>query len=223
MHCWYRMDSNYTEAQPNFQAHLAQPINGSAQAYGAQPASVPTGTDWYLDSGATHHVTNDINNLSSYMPYEGTDSLFIGNGSGMEISHVGSAQLTFSNYTFLLHDVLHVPLFTKNLLSLSKLLSDNSILIEFSSTFCVIKERPSMRPILQARLLNGLYTFPLHLSSPHALLGERVSMDLWHSRLGHPSSDTTLKVLQSHLLPCHSTKMSLCHHCCMAKAHRLPF
>jgi hypothetical protein len=30
---------------------------------------------WYLDSGATYHVTIDINNLSSFLPYNGNDQL----------------------------------------------------------------------------------------------------------------------------------------------------
>lgn len=93
-----------------------------------------------MDSGATHHVTNDLNNLATYLPYEGFDSLHIGDGHGMKITHIGSCTLYFPSYTFILKEVLHVPTFTKNLLSLSKLLLDNSIFIEFCSSSCVIKD-----------------------------------------------------------------------------------
>jgi GAG-pre-integrase domain len=48
-------------------------------------------------------------------------------------------------------------------------------------------------------------------------------MDVWHAKFGHPSSITTQKILVSNSLPCTNNKMSLCHHCTLAKAHRLPF
>jgi gag-polypeptide of LTR copia-type len=121
--CWYRMDDTYTvtSSQPSFQAHFTQPsfqpkFQPYYQANCAQPAYSSAGPEWYLDSGAFHHVTNDINNLSSYLPYEGVDALHIGNGSGMKISHIGSSYLTFSNHSLLLHDVLYVPTFTKKII-----------------------------------------------------------------------------------------------------------
>lgn len=209
--------------QAAFQSHLVHTTQPPAHALAAQHANSYSGPEWFLDSRATHHVTNNLNSLSSYMPYEGFDTLHIGNGTGMEIQNIGSTQLKFSTYSFLLKDVLHVPSFTKNLLSLSKLLRDNDILIEFGSNFCEIKERRTLRTILQVRLLSGLYMVSPSSFSPQACFGERVSADLWHTRLGHPSSMTTLKILHEHSLPCLSNKMSLCHHCCEAKAHKLPF
>lgn len=118
------------------------------------------GPEWYLDSGATHHMTNDLNNLTSYFPYKGFNSLHIGDGHGMRICHIGSCTLPYSHFTFLLRNILHVPTFTNNLLSLSKLLSDNSILIEFFSSYCVIKDRETLKELLQVKLISGLYALP---------------------------------------------------------------
>jgi GAG-pre-integrase domain len=229
--CWYRNDDTYPDSSshPSFQAHLAQPrfqrtVQSNYQANSAQPSYAPSGPEWYLDFGDSHHVTNDLNNLSSYLPYEGFDALHIGNGSGMKISHIGSSLLTFSNHTLLLHDVLYVPHFTKNLLSLSRLLLDNSILIEFASNSCVIKERHTLKSLLHLTLISGLYILPPQLaSSPLAVFGEKVSADLWHMRLGHPSSSTTHKMLHLYSLPYSSNKLTLCHDCCVVKSHKLPF
>ncbi|CAL9235941.1 unnamed protein product [Arabidopsis halleri] len=44
---------------------------------------------WLLDSGATHHLTSDLNNLSFYQPYNGGDDVMIADGSNMTISHTG--------------------------------------------------------------------------------------------------------------------------------------
>jgi hypothetical protein len=55
-----------------------------------------------------------------------------------------------------------------------------------------MKDRITLVPLLKAPLLNGIYSLtlpsPIHLPSPQAYLGERVSADLWHARFGHPSS-----------------------------------
>jgi hypothetical protein len=80
------------------------------------------------------------------MPYAGSETLHIGDGSAMPIQNIGSSSLHFTNFTLELCDILHVQFFTTNLLSLSKLLLDNSILIEFSSHFCVVKDLLTRAP-----------------------------------------------------------------------------
>ncbi|XP_010480847.1 PREDICTED: uncharacterized protein LOC104759636 [Camelina sativa] len=42
-----------------------------------------------LDSGATHHITSDLKNLSLHQPYNGGDDLTIADGSTMPITHTG--------------------------------------------------------------------------------------------------------------------------------------
>ena len=37
-------------------------------------------TDWFLDTGANHHVTPDINGMTSVNPYLGNDQLHVGDG-----------------------------------------------------------------------------------------------------------------------------------------------
>jgi Reverse transcriptase (RNA-dependent DNA polymerase)/gag-polypeptide of LTR copia-type/GAG-pre-integrase domain len=206
--CWHRYDTRYVD--PPFQAYVAQPAPSAPH-------------EWCIDSGATHHVTHDLNNLTSYMVYEGVDTLQIGSGEGMTISHIGSTSILFPAFSIHLYDVLYVPTFTRNLLSLSKLLLDNSLLIEFSSHTCLIKDRQTKQLLLQAPLINGLYLISLPFSSPQAYLGSCISADRWHARLGHPSSSTTLHLVKTFNLPCSKKKMSLCDDCCIAKSHRLPF
>ena len=42
-----------------------------------------------LDSGASHHMTSDIANLSLHNPYNGGNDVILGDGSGLSISHTG--------------------------------------------------------------------------------------------------------------------------------------
>ncbi|XP_024019933.1 uncharacterized protein LOC112091187 [Morus notabilis] len=42
----------------------------------------PTQNPWIVDSGASHHVTSQLSNLSLTQSYEGPDDIIIGDGSG---------------------------------------------------------------------------------------------------------------------------------------------
>ncbi|PNX80561.1 hypothetical protein L195_g036565 [Trifolium pratense] len=52
-------------------------------------AMPPGVSDWILDSGATHHITNDLDQLHLAQPYTGSDQLVVGDGSGHTISNIG--------------------------------------------------------------------------------------------------------------------------------------
>jgi Reverse transcriptase (RNA-dependent DNA polymerase)/GAG-pre-integrase domain/gag-polypeptide of LTR copia-type len=208
--CYFRFDHAYSNTPSTHQ---------QAQALLAAP-SASASAGWYLDSGATHHVTADINNLSSFLPYNGTDQLQVGNGMTLSICNLGSGLLQTATRPLFLNHVLHVPAIRKNLISLSKLILDNDILIEFQFSTCIIKDRLTKIPILHATLTNGLY---LVTTAPQVFVGERVSADIWHARLGHPSFPTTRLVLNSNNLPISSSTLSHCNDCNKAKAHVLPF
>lgn len=44
---------------------------------------------WLLDTGASHHITTDLANLSLHQPYTGNDDVMIGDGTGHQITHTG--------------------------------------------------------------------------------------------------------------------------------------
>ena len=71
---------------------------------------------WLIDSGATSHITNDIANILTPSPYTGEDKVYIGDGKGLSISHVGHSSLNTPHGSFKLSNVLHVPHMTHNLL-----------------------------------------------------------------------------------------------------------
>jgi hypothetical protein len=137
-------------------------------------------SDWVMDSDATHHITSDLNNLNFFYNYVGGDSLQIENGVGLPIQHIGSLSLSFSSHTIQLSNVQHIPTFSKNLISLSKLLLDNlNLILECSSTSCIFKNHHTKVMFLEVPSSNGLFFFNFaHLpSSPHAYFGSRVSAD----------------------------------------------
>ena len=76
--------------------------------------------NWVVDSVASHHVTGDFKNLITVSPYQGSDSVLVGNGIGLSISHTGSLSLSSPHTKLSLHDVLYVPSMNKNLISVSQ-------------------------------------------------------------------------------------------------------
>ncbi|KAJ0647385.1 putative transcription factor interactor and regulator CCHC(Zn) family [Helianthus annuus] len=60
---------NRTQTQPKPQAHLM-----------TTHPTVDSDLSWLKDSGASHHITNDLNALSMHNPYDGTEELIIGDG-----------------------------------------------------------------------------------------------------------------------------------------------
>jgi gag-polypeptide of LTR copia-type len=78
----WKAPPRYTTDPPRYNAYNAQVAETSLHE--------PDSSNWIVDSGATHHVTNDLSNLSSFFSYKGSDKLHIGNGIGLDISHIGS-------------------------------------------------------------------------------------------------------------------------------------
>ena len=120
-----------------------------------------TDPSWYPNSGAVHHLTSNQSNLLTGSKYSGTNQVYIGNGIGMSIHHIGHSllQSIVSNKTFKVHDLMHVPEITKNLISISKFAKDNNVYFEFYPTMCCVKSQINKETFLQGRLVNGVYQF----------------------------------------------------------------
>ena len=73
--------------------------------------------------------------------YKGSKQVYASNGKGMSIVHVGQSLLysTLSNSTFKLHNLLHVPTITKNLINVSKFARDNNVFCEFHPNTCFVE------------------------------------------------------------------------------------
>lgn len=110
------------------------------QVHAAQVPDFSSKSTWLLDSAASHHVTVDLQNLALHAPYDGTDELIIGDGTGLNISHTGSLTLSHYSSSLKLHNVLCVPSISRNIISISKFCADNNAVIEFSSNSFHVKD-----------------------------------------------------------------------------------
>lgn len=55
---------------------------------------------WILDSGATHHITNDLGNLAIHLEYSGPEEASISDGNAISISHIGSSNVSLDDKLF---------------------------------------------------------------------------------------------------------------------------
>ncbi|KAK1408451.1 hypothetical protein QVD17_40235 [Tagetes erecta] len=195
--------------------------NNQPQAHMMYTGNTTPTPPWLFDSGASHHITNDLNALSLHAPYDGNEELIIGDGSSLTITHIGSINLTFSNTSITLKNVLCVPSISRNIISISRLCIDNNILIEFFHFNFVIKDYRSRLPLLRGTASRGIYELRPSSLLPQAFHLQLNKASFWHHRLGHPH----FKVLQ-HLASTVSSISSFqnhCNSCCINKSHKLPF
>lgn len=79
-----------------------------------------------MNMGATNHVTLYLNNHSIHSNHVGNDSLVVGSGKGLSISNIGSSHYLSNGNIVSLHDILHAPHISPNLLSIYQFTKDNS-------------------------------------------------------------------------------------------------
>ena len=91
----------------------------------------PPEANWYMDTGATSHMTFAEGTLSSYFNLSNKHGIIVGNGQSVPIRGYSHAHLPFPNPPSSLNNVLHVLQLIENLVSVRKFTADNSVSIEF--------------------------------------------------------------------------------------------
>jgi transposase InsO family protein len=187
--------------------------------------------EWIVDTGATDHM---VYSLSSFTSITSAIHSYIHlpNGQKVLATHIGSVQIS---HTLTLTNVLCVPAFSFNLISITKLTDSMPCCVLFSSHFCFIQDLISWKRIGLAKRKHGLYILQVAAPQPDslpnpctALLSVKSTVNVaefnvWHHRLGHPS--TSRLNLLSHVisgLNMHSASPH-CNVCNLSKMRRLPF
>ena len=131
-------------------------------------------------------MTNNAHNLTYPAIYQGPDQLHVGNGTSLVFHSIGSSSLISLSLPLKLINILYVLDIRKNLLSVFRLTNNNSVFVEFHTTYCVVKDEITGRPLLRGTVKDGLYLLA-QAQPPEVNIGERIGVDLWHHRLGHPN------------------------------------
>ncbi|KAK0605807.1 hypothetical protein LWI29_030936 [Acer saccharum] len=184
--------------------------------------------NWILDSGASHHMTSDLQNLSLHSEYGGPEDIMVGDGKTIPITHTGSTSLHTSTKSFPLSHVLCSPHISHNLISVSKFCTHNNTSIEFFPDCFLVKDLTTGASLVRGRNEGNLYIWPKSVSPATLLTAtsqHQVSSLAWHQRLGHPSLQVLRHLVSSHGLPVSKleSQFSHCHACLCNKSHKLPF
>jgi len=193
---------------------------------------------WVLDSGATHHLTNDRTQMFNIRKLENPIRLTIANGSTVYINEIGSVKFIAedSGKEISMHDVGYAHGLAANLISLIKI-TEGGATINFTEKNATISRNNKV--ILKISKKENLYVIAqrakLNLAAPivedKQVLDE--SLALWHNRLGHLSLTGVKKLAEGNSV-CGLEKLkvttkdisihkAVCEGCVYGKAHRESF
>lgn len=184
------------------------------------PPSGPQSAEWYLDTGASSHMSSS-GNLSSLQPLYSSPPNTVGNGASLQVTHRATSAIATPRSHLLLNNVLVSPALVKNLISVRSLTRDNNVSVEFDPCGFSIKDLLTRVEILQCNNTGELY--PLAPSTPEALVTTSPTADLWHQCLGHPGRHTLHKTLSNLDFQFTKSSFQACEACQLGKHVRLPF
>lgn len=109
---------------------------------------------WIIDSGATNHMITDQIQLQNMKTMKEGPKISLPTGETASITHKGKVKLKNS---IQLEDVLLVPKFKHNLLSVQRLVRDGDYKVEFYPSYCVISDRNNGDVVGIGKASQGLY------------------------------------------------------------------
>jgi hypothetical protein len=187
------------------------------------PAGSSGGVPYLMDSGASSHMAAYPGNLSSLSLTSTNSRIIVGNGTSLPITHIGSAAFPSTSRPLSLNNVLVSPHLRHNLVSVKTLTRDNSITVEFDALGFSVKDARTRMVLHRCESPGDLYpvqTPPSSCSGPRAL---SAGVDLWHARLGHPSSTALRHIMRDFAFSCNKPAAHSCEACRLGKHVRLPF
>ncbi|KAK9698544.1 hypothetical protein RND81_08G112000 [Saponaria officinalis] len=187
-------------------------------------------SSWILDSGASDHMCSNKLLFSELHTLSKAYSISLPNGHIVTINSVGSVPLT-PQITLL--NVLFVPNFKFNLLSVGKLCKQLNSIILFTPDLCCLQGSSMKMSVVLGNNIRDLYIYQQSLISGHSASGVHNvfssavcnnSVLLWYHRLGH----LPLYKLQQMELCTESDSdvnkvITSCFICAKAIQHRLSF
>lgn len=120
---------------------------------------------WIIDSGASDHMIASLSKLNNVRIAPANCVINLPNGECAQISHIGSLSL---KNDLILQNVLFVPTFKHNLLSIHRLSKDNNCHVKFTPNSCEILANDTNALLAEGFIDKGLYYLYDDLKVPHA-------------------------------------------------------
>jgi hypothetical protein len=192
------------------------------------------GNDWWIDSGATDHMTGSEKDFVSIGELEEPRYVTLADKSIVPAAGVGDVNLVLTDENgekvpVTLKEVLYVPKLKMKLVSVS-VLDDRGAEVSFKSGVCTVTA--SNRKFTFGHKVGKLYR--LSSSSPEeyscngaSATGNPNSLSLWHLRLGHLNTQDVKKLASENMvegIAINPKDVAVnCEGCSLGKQSRVPF
>lgn len=206
------------------EANTSKTKNAAFGAF-ALKAECMNSKDWYIDSGASNHMTPNDNILSSKKTAAITE-ITAANNASMAVVSAGQAELNFQGNQINVFDVMHVPNLTVNLLSVCKMVGKGNTII-FDRSGCSIYNRDDEK-IAFVKPENGVYKIRADMGK--CMITRKKTNEsavIWHRRMGHLNYRALQKLRDGAVdgmnFDDDAGLFKNCETCAMGKQSRQPF
>ncbi|CAI5468888.1 unnamed protein product [Closterium sp. Yama58-4] len=158
---------------------------------------------WFLDTGATQHMTHSASLLNNIGAPGDVTSIVFGNNESLPVVGVGSTRLIVDSGPVDVMNVLHVPGVKVNLLSVPQLAKKGVIAtIDGAKMNLFWKGKQFAQGVLNGDIYQ-LKTYPRAASSNMAssivAQGSKATLKAWHNRLAHANYDSVKELAKKGL------------------------
>lgn len=159
---------------------------GYAAVFSAVPEQLGS-VDWYVDSGASLHMTNVSDGMYDIRAPP-IQKIMVANNTSVTVEKMGNIDLELLDEDgninrIQVRDILYVPQLSTNLLSVSQLVK-NGCQVIFNKTGCEIYSKLKQL-VARARLTNNMYKLNIFKGNAFMSTSESQSLEVWHRRMGH--------------------------------------
>ncbi|KAF7835869.1 Retrovirus-related Pol polyprotein from transposon TNT 1-94 [Senna tora] len=166
---------------------------------------------WWIDSGATIHISNTLQGfLNQRKPTSSEQYIYSGNKMGSLVEAIGTCKLILnSGFVLILDRTFYVPSFSRNLISISKLVplgysfefSNNMFKLFFKSN--IVGNGTMSDGLFRVQLQDNTSYDTMHASNSIGIkrcATNENSFMLWHRRLGHISLERVKRLVKEGVL-----------------------
>ena len=176
-------------------------------------------TDWVIDTGTTDHMVHSVTCFTSITTILNTH-VNLPNGEIALVTHIGTVRILEK---LTLYNVLCVPSFSFNLISVNLLAKSISSCLIFFGTLCFIQDLAYWSTLGLGKECNGLYLLERGNSTSHSIFASIStaiplvhSTHVWNSRLGHLSNAKLVSIRNNGEPLCTSVEDFACEICPLA-------
>lgn len=213
--CWFKKNKNSKNKKDSSSSHAFTSL-----------ATNEFSENWYLDTGASHHMTGNMDWFDKYVPKASANYVTIGNGDKLNVVGEGIININVHNKSSTssgtIENVLHVPQLKCNLFSASAA-ADKGFIIVTRRDICEIIKNNEV--VMIGKREQNLFKLNIEVTSNKAAYFSSrgpLTLETWHKMLAHQNIVYCKNILKNHDIKV-STSNLHCESCIMSKQHRTPF